>query len=103
MRYLDRVEAQREVATEFGCPIGSLCQELDKSPSGLSDQVDDVVRMQLSWVCRQLDRLGHEDPAAAGLDLVTSLHGTILVANALKEPDVITQRVAGLRDWLEQI
>lgn len=103
MRYLDMVEGQSEAATEFGCPIGSLCQELDKSRSPLSRQVDDVVRLQLSWVTRQFEKMGLDNPRRAALDMMTGLHGAFLVANALKDDGVVVQRVGALREWLESL
>ena len=97
---LDMLAGLRDTVAEHGCPIGSLCQELDKDRSHLAQRADSIIAMQLDWVTAQFERMGHEDAQALGAEFVGRIHGMDLLANALHDADVIETQVARLRSWL---
>lgn len=92
---------QRELAARFGCPTGTLATELDKrSEGGLDAEAGKVIRRLLDWVAGQFRELALPDPDGLALTLVGAYQGMSLLANALRDPEVMTKEGARLIDWL---
>lgn len=85
----------------YGCPIGSLCTELNKADSGISNQAEDLLQHQLDWLTEQFAALGMGDEA---LDLATQmlvqLQGASVLAHAFHDQTLLAQQIAQLRNWL---
>ncbi|MFI6731670.1 TetR/AcrR family transcriptional regulator [Nonomuraea sp. NPDC050451] len=96
--------SQRDLAARYGCPTGTLAAELDKRPEGgLDAEAGRVIRLLLDWVERQFRELGRPDPWDLALTLVGAYQGMSLLANALRDPDVMTRQGARLLDWLDSL
>lgn len=96
--------SQRDLAARYGCPTGTLAAELDKRPEGgLDAEAGRVIRLLLDWVERQFRELGQPDPWDLSLTLVGAYQGMSLLANALRDPDVMTRQCARLLDWLDSL
>ncbi|MEV6035170.1 TetR/AcrR family transcriptional regulator [Nonomuraea sp. NPDC052116] len=96
--------SQRDLAARYGCPTGTLAAELDKRPEGgLDAEAGRVIRLLLDWVERQFRELGRPDPWDLSLTLVGAYQGMSLLANALRDPDVMTRQCARLLDWLDSL
>ncbi|MEV6157613.1 TetR/AcrR family transcriptional regulator [Nonomuraea sp. NPDC052129] len=94
--------SQRELAARYGCPTGTLAVELDKrDEGGLDVEAGKAIRLLLDWVERQFRDLGLPDPDGLALTLVGAYQGMSLLANALREPDVMTRQGARLVAWLD--
>jgi TetR/AcrR family transcriptional repressor of nem operon len=101
--FLDLPVAMRESVAKHGCPIGSLCQELDKDRSPLSQQADALLRRQLEWTTRQFQALGSADARDQAQRFLSMLQGSMLVAHALGDPAVVERQIQWLREWLEEL
>ncbi|MFI8369644.1 TetR/AcrR family transcriptional regulator [Streptomyces sp. NPDC085466] len=96
--------AQRDTAARRGCPTGTLAVELDKRADGTLDaEVGAVVRRLLDWAADQFRALGLPDPEGLALTLVSGYQGMSLLANALRDPDVMTREGTRLLDWLDSL
>ncbi|MFC5180188.1 TetR/AcrR family transcriptional regulator [Actinomadura harenae] len=108
---LDRLKAlveawvgQRDTAARYGCPTGTLASELGKrEDGGLSDEAGRVIRLLLTWVERQFRELGLDDPGDLALTFVGAYQGMSLLANALRDPGVMTGQGARLTRWLDDL
>jgi TetR/AcrR family transcriptional repressor of nem operon len=98
--YLEMPATSREAIAAYGCPVGSLCQELDKDPSPLAQQANTLLATQLKWVTEQFRAMGRVNAEDLGVQLMTSLQGMSILANALADPTVVDREVARLRAWL---
>lgn len=95
---------RREVAARYGCPTGTLAVELDKRADGTLDaEAGAVVRQLLDWSGRQFRELGLSDPDDLALTLVSAYQGMSLMANALRDPDVMTREGTRLLRWLDSL
>ncbi len=92
-----------DIMTAHGCPVGSLCQELDKSPSAISDEVDSVLQEQIQWVAKQFGLMGQDDGEAQGLQFVCRLQGAILVAHALNDSTIIASELDRIQAWIDSL
>jgi AcrR family transcriptional regulator len=95
---------QRDVTARFGCPIGTLAVELDKRSQGGIDRVaGQVIRLLLDWVERQFRELGQPDPGDFAVTLVGAYQGMSVLANALRDPEIMTREGARLTRWLDSL
>ncbi|MEQ4716453.1 TetR/AcrR family transcriptional regulator [Nonomuraea sp. B19D2] len=96
--------SQRDLAARYGCPTGTLAAELDKrDEGGLDAAAGRVIRLLIDWVGRQFGELGLPDPEGLALTLVGAYQGMSLLANALREPDIMNRQGARLLDWLDSL
>lgn len=93
----------REMIARYGCALGSLCQELDKSRSTLALQADGIMRKQMLWVAEQFRLLGKNDADELSLQFMANLQGIHLITNVLNDPAVADSQLARLRHWLQSI
>jgi len=101
--FIKRVTAGKEEIADHGCPVGSLCQELNKDTTELAAKADDIFAAQIKWATAQFKLLGRKDAADAAVQLVATLQGISLLCNTMKSPAVITRQAALLCDWVNQM
>ncbi|MEU3618891.1 TetR/AcrR family transcriptional regulator [Streptomyces sp. NPDC006872] len=95
---------QREVAARYGCPTGTLAVELDKRADGTLDaEAGTVIRHLLEWTADQFRALGLPDPDDLAVTLVSGYQGMSLLANALRDPDLMTRQGTRLLHWLDSL
>lgn len=95
---------QRDIAARRGCPTGTLAVELDKRAEGTLDaEAGAVIRRLLDWTGRQFRELGLPHPDNLALTLISSYQGMSLLANALRDPDIMTREGTRLLRWLDSL
>ncbi|MFH8381203.1 TetR/AcrR family transcriptional regulator [Kitasatospora sp. NPDC018058] len=108
---LDRIKGlieawvgQRDLAARYGCPTGTLAVELDKRTDGTLDaEAGAVIRRLLDWAGHQFRALGLPDPDDLAVTLVAGYQGMSLLANALRDPEIMTSQGARLTQWLDSL
>jgi AcrR family transcriptional regulator len=91
LNLLDMHESMKNETAKYGCPIGSMCQELDKERPPVANEADGL----MNWVLKWIDQFG--------LQLMSALQGCAVVANALKDPKVIELEMLRLRSWIKEL
>ncbi|WP_406466095.1 TetR/AcrR family transcriptional regulator [Streptomyces sp. NBC_00111] len=95
---------RRDVAARHGCPTGTLAAELDKRAEGTLDaEAGAVIQRLLDWVGLQFRAMGLTDPEGLAVTLVSGYQGMSLLANALRDPDIMTREGARLLRWLDSL
>ena len=92
-----------ELVTDNGCPVGSLCQELNKDRSELSELSGQVLADQVNWVETQLSLLQIKEADKLARQFVAQLQGSILLASSLKDSSVLVGQLETLEQWLIKI
>jgi len=92
----------KEIA-ENGCAVGSLCQELDKTPSTLSDSADNCIRLFIGWSSKQFKKLGHKDADKLGFEFMARIQGTMLLGHALHDPKHIKSQLQSINEWIDSL
>lgn len=96
--------SRRDAAARYGCPTGTLAVELDKRADGTLDvEAGAVIRRLLDWAGHQFRALALPDPDDLALTLVSAYQGMSLLANALRDPDVMTREGTRLLGWLDSL
>ena len=99
--FLDRAASWSEMMAEYGCPVGSLCQELNNDRSSLSTLADRILRDNLEWVTEQFRHMGREDADQMGIQFVALMQGTSLLANSLHDASIVIPQVERAKAWLD--
>lgn len=103
MAMLDSLEKTRTQVANFGCPIGSLCLELNKENSHIAPLADKIIKNILSWVQQQFKEMGCNNSEELATRFVVTLQGASMVANALHKPKIMSTQFDYLRSWINNI
>ena len=94
---------QRDLAARYGCPFGTLATELDKREDGLDLAAAAVLRALIDWAEEQFRQLGHADAHDLAVAFVAAYQGMSVLANALRDPDVMTTQGRRLESWIDTL
>ena len=99
----------RELASEsvtvaqFGCPLGSLCSELDKRAGDPHPAADKLMRLPVEWAEAQFRSLGRRDANDLALDLLAAYEGSALLANTMRDPSILSRAARRLNHWIDTL
>ena len=94
-----------DALTRYGCPHGSLCQELDKEGNQLASTASRIFQIYLDWAHTQFLLLCKDEETAQdyALDLISSLQGTFLLSNSFRSTGLLERKLQRLDKWLSDI
>jgi AcrR family transcriptional regulator len=94
---------QADTVAQHGCPVGSLCSELDKrlDPSALG--IAELLRLPIDWARDQFRQMGRRDAHDLALDLLAAYEGSALLANTLRDPNVLRRAARRLDTWIDSL
>jgi TetR/AcrR family transcriptional regulator, transcriptional repressor for nem operon len=93
------------VLARYGCPHGSLSQELDKEDSQLAHVAAQIFQVYLDWAERQFLLLGKAEQEARDLaiDLISSLQGTYVLTASFRSPEILERKLQRLETWIRSL
>jgi hypothetical protein len=94
---------QRETVADYGCPLGSLCSELDKHPHDLDRNCSDLLRLPVEWAEQQFRAMGRRDARDLAVALIASYEGIALLTNAFRDPELMTREGRRLDRWIDSL
>jgi TetR/AcrR family transcriptional regulator, transcriptional repressor for nem operon len=92
---------QTELA-RYGCPCGSLSQEIGKKETPARALVAQLLHVQIAWAAEQF-RLLDKQPTEAGdlaVSLVAALQGALLLSCSLRSPALLDHQIDQLQAWV---
>jgi TetR/AcrR family transcriptional regulator, transcriptional repressor for nem operon len=95
--------AQRELAARYGCPLGSLCSELDKRPDGLVSTGAQLLELPIAWAENQFRLMGRRDARDLAVALMASYQGIALLTNTFRDPNLMARESRRLERWVESL
>jgi TetR/AcrR family transcriptional regulator, transcriptional repressor for nem operon len=90
-----------DVAAKYGCPMGSLCSELDKRAEPLA--CGHLLELPIDWAERQFRLLGRRDARDLAIELLASYHGIALLTNAFRDPELMARQARRLERWIDSL
>ena len=93
----------RDLVARYGCPFGTLAAELDRREDGLDREAAKPISLILDWAEDQFRQLGRRDARELAVNLFAGVQGGALIANALRDPDLITGQVRHLERWIDSL
>jgi TetR/AcrR family transcriptional repressor of nem operon len=94
---------QRELIARYGCPLGTLCSELDKREDGLDREAADVFGIVIDWAEDQFRQMGRRDGRELAITLLAGVQGAALLANTLRDPEIMTRQIRQLERWIDSL
>jgi TetR/AcrR family transcriptional regulator, transcriptional repressor for nem operon len=93
----------RDLVARYGCPFGTLAAELDRREDGLDRAAAKPINTILDWAEDQFRQLGRHDARDLAIALFGGVQGGALLANALRDPDLMTGQVRHLERWIDAL
>jgi TetR/AcrR family transcriptional repressor of nem operon len=93
----------REMVASRGCPIGTLCAELDKNEDGRDRDAAAVMAIVIDWTEGQFQQLGRRDARDLALALFAGIQGAALLANTFRDPTILTRQGHHLERWIDTL
>jgi AcrR family transcriptional regulator len=96
------VDMSEEVA-RYGCPHGSLCQELAKRDDGLESRAAKLMALTIDWAEEQFRLLGQRDARDLAVGLMATIQGAALLASSLRDPDIMSRQTRRLARSIDKL
>src|ERR671930_2567540 len=93
----------RDAVVRHGCPMGTLCAELDKSDGGLDREAAEVMARIIDWSEAQFRQLGKPDARDLALALFAGIQGAALLANTFRDPTILSRQARHLERWIDSL
>ncbi len=104
------VRAPLDVAdrlVQFGCPHGSLCQELEKlgANTPLARAGTRLLAVYIDWAEEQfrVHGVARREARSLAADLVGAVQGAMLLANTMRSKELLTQQLRRVERWLDEV
>ena len=88
---------------EAGCPLGSLCQELNEEFTELMDSADSCMKFLMKWSTEQFRLMGMKDAEDLGFEFVARIEGVVLLGNVLRDARKLKAQLTAVADWIDTI
>jgi TetR/AcrR family transcriptional regulator, transcriptional repressor for nem operon len=93
----------RDIVAEHGCPMGTLCAELDKIDSDLDRDAAEVMHTIIDWAEGQFRQLGRRDARDLAVALFAGIQGAALLANTFRDPTILNRQGRHLERWIDSL
>jgi AcrR family transcriptional regulator len=101
---VDAVRANKELLALGGCPVGSLCTELNKEGGALARKASALFTAQLDWIEEQFRACGRvKDARALAVHLLSALQGVSTLAHAFHDPSLVGMETTRLKEWIRSL
>ena len=96
---------EEPMLARYGCPHGSLCQELDKGDAVLATTATQLFQTYREWAQGQLRQLGKDEQEASdlALDFIMSLQGAFLISSCFRAPDMLARKLQRMEVWVRSL
>jgi hypothetical protein len=94
----------REGLARSGCPVGTLCSELQKHGGAVARNSRVLFTEALAWMEAQFKALGKgADSRGLAVHLLSATQGVSVLAHTFHDPDMITIEAARLKEWIRAL
>jgi len=103
-RFIRILIDNREPIMRYGCPVGTLCAELEKLKHASKAEAAGLFRLFNDWLARQFRALGcGEASHRLAMHLLGRGQGVATLASALGDEDYILAEVREMEGWLDAV
>lgn len=97
------IQNRREIQ-RYGCPVGTLCAELNKLDHPAQGSAGMIFGQFRDWLRAQFEALGHgQDADVLAMHLLSRSQGIAALANAFHDEDFIRREVDLIDAWLSSL
>lgn len=92
-----------DTVADHGCPVGTLCAELNKCEGPLSTAGAEILRRVTTWAEAQFRQLGRRDATDLAMALMSGIQGSALLANTFRDATIMASQARYLEKWIDSI
>jgi AcrR family transcriptional regulator len=94
----------REGLARSGCPVGTLCSELQKRGGAVARKSAVLFAEALAWMEAQFKALGKgADSRGLAVHLLSATQGVSVLAHTFRDAGMITSEAARLKEWIRAL
>jgi TetR/AcrR family transcriptional regulator, transcriptional repressor for nem operon len=94
----------REGLARGGCPVGTLCSELQKHGGAAARKSSALFAEALTWMESQFKAMGKgADSRGLAVHLLSATQGVSILAHTFHDPAMITSEAARLQEWIRAL
>jgi AcrR family transcriptional regulator len=98
-----KIKNSEELARS-GCPVGTLCSELQKHGGAVARKSRVLFTEALAWMEAQFRALGKgADSRGLAVHLLSATQGVSVLAHTFHDPGMITNEAARLKEWIRAL
>jgi TetR/AcrR family transcriptional regulator, transcriptional repressor for nem operon len=87
-----------------GCPVGTLCSELQKHGGSAAKKSSALFAEALTWMEAQFKAIGKgPDSRGLAIHLLSATQGISMLAHTFHDPAMITNEAARLKSWIRSL
>ncbi len=103
-RFIDMLDRMADDLSRYGCPVGTLSDELGKADQPARAHARALFDLYLNWLEKRFDALlPAPQSREAAEHLLTMAQGASLLAHSYHDPTLVTRQTRAMRAWLERI
>ena len=102
--FVDVKIKNREALARGGCPVGTLCSELQKYGGPVAEKSRVLFAEALVWMAMQFEALGKgADSRGLALHLLSATQGVSVLAHTFHDPSMIAAEAQRLKGWIRAL
>jgi AcrR family transcriptional regulator len=99
--FVDIKIKNRETLARGGCPVGTLCSELQKHGGAAAKKSSALFAEALAWMEKQFEALGKgADSRGYAVHLLSATQGVSVLAHTFHDPTLIATEAELLKEWI---
>jgi AcrR family transcriptional regulator len=91
----------------YGCPHGSLCQELAKHAAGAAPpaapDASRLISLPIDWAERQFAAMGRQDARDLAIQAIAAYQGAALLTSSLNDPTLLERESRRMTAWIDSL
>ena len=98
-----RLGGEADLVARYGCPLGSLCSELDKRDDGVDRISARLLGLPITWLEQQFRAMRRRDARELAIALMSAYEGAALLSNTFRDPKIMTGECRRLERWIDSL
>ncbi len=100
--YIDILIKNQTLIKEFGCPVGTLTNEMAKLKHASTEDAASIFSLFKYWLTEQFEKGGCQNNAdRLALHVLSWSQGTVTIYNAFKDDDFLKNEIRQIESWLD--
>jgi AcrR family transcriptional regulator len=92
-----------DTVADHGCPVGSLCAELNRCDGPLSEAGVEILGRVTKWAEAQFRELGRRDAKDLSMALLSGIQGSALLSNTFHDATIMSRQARYLERWIDSL
>jgi AcrR family transcriptional regulator len=100
---ITRLGGEADLIARYGCPLGSLCSELDKRHEGVERTSARLLELPITWLEQQFRAMRRRDARELAIALMSAYEGAALLTNTFRDPKIMVGECRRLERWIDSL